>query len=171
MLWPRLSRALKRRLSPVHRQGCLSGIHPDLFPESSILGALTARRVALLVVVHHINRRTLLSGGIFFCRCGRAGQQGLGHAARTKVRKARLSGGILKGAPRTRASPLFQEGSRGATQASRVTLVLVSPLFSSQGSTGRASVRPPVAKTAPPLFDPRKMGRAALNKNPEPQIN
>jgi len=36
-----------------------------------------------------------------------------------------LLGGILEGAPRTRVTQLFQEGSHGVTQASKIKTALV----------------------------------------------
>ena len=36
-----------------------------------------------------------------------------------------LFGGILEGAPRTRVTPLFQEGSHGVTQATKIKTALV----------------------------------------------
>ena len=36
-----------------------------------------------------------------------------------------LFGGILEGVPRTRVTPLFQEGSHGVTQATKIKTALV----------------------------------------------
>ena len=93
---------------------------------------------------------------------GVLGSRGL--AAPRAPRLARLCffGGILKGAPRTRVTPLFQEGSHGVTQASKNTLALVWPLFSSQGASGPALGGTTNAKPTPPLFDPPKKWKDVL---------
>jgi hypothetical protein len=84
-------------------------------------------------------------------------------ASGPKLQDLLFFGGILKGEPRTSVTPLFQQGSHGVTQANKINVALVWPLFSAQRCPRAPST---VAKCQPPrpLFCVAKKRMKVISK-------
>ena len=90
-------------------------------------------------------------------------QQGLGQTARTEVGRAELFRRHPQRGTPYQGHPAVPRRKPRGDPASKNTLALVSPLFSSQGFPGRASVRPV-------FLAKQKIGKVTSKQNPEPQI-